>query len=786
VSGRLVLFLGLYLLLGGLCSLAGWVFDLPRLTDWDGNGISIQPNATLCVLLSGMALVGLTASWRRVARLAGASVLLIGGSTLLQWLAGISFGIDELLLFSREWGRVGVVFPGRMGPPGSLSWTLIGTALILTTAQGSARRIAPVLCAVTAAISFLSLTGYLYGVDPLYSLPYSTVIALQTATFVLAASIGVIAAHPNSEPLLTLRDQGSAGSLARRALPIIILLPLALGYLRLRGQAAGFYGTSMGVALSVLAFIGITGMVVWRALREVRMATQEQIRQRDFLERLIESSPIAIAVVQGPELRFVMMNSTYRSIVGPAKRPAVGATFADVFPEAAALGGAEKLRQVIATGEPWKVRDFHMPMGNRADTWWEGEVLSLTDADGVQDSALILTWDISERKQAEKIIAESERELRESSRRKDEFLATLAHELRNPLAPVRNALHVLRMKGASALPWAQAIAERQVEHLVRLIDDLMDVSRISQGKLALKREPVELAKILDAAVDAARPQFEERRHSLTVDLPDRPVYLDADVTRLVQVFGNLLNNACRYTEPGGRISLSARADGDEVAVTIGDNGIGIPPNRLRDIFEPFVQVDTSLERAHGGLGVGLALVKRLVELHGGRVEAESAGPGQGSSFTVRVAKLPDIKPVAAGSAVTPLTPGTSHRVLVVDDNRDAAESLAVLLRMTGNAVRTAYAGADALGIADEFHPSIVLLDIGMPELSGYDVARAIRSTPWGQAAVLIAVTGWGQTSDRSRAREAGFDHHLVKPVAPEAILAILAVTPSSAAQATSP
>jgi signal transduction histidine kinase len=365
--------------------------------------------------------------------------------------------------------------------------------------------------------------------------------------------------------------------------------------------------------------------------------------------------------------------------------------------------------------------------------------------------------------------------LAEADRRKDEFLATLAHELRNPLAPLRNGLEVMRLARADAGARDEALAmmERQLGQMVRIIDDLLDVSRISRGKLALRRERVDLAKVLRQAVETSRPLIEAGRHELTVRLPADPVFVDADATRLAQVFANLLNNAAKYTEPGGRILLSLEHQGAEAMVAVRDTGVGIPAAMLPRVFEMFVQVEHSLERAQGGLGIGLALVRGLVGMHGGAVEANSEGHGQGSEFVVRLPVAPP--PVGRGAA--PAGDGAAraaHRVLVVDDNDDSAASLAMLLEAMGNEARTARDGLEALEVGAAFRPDVVLLDIGLPRLNGYEAARRIRLEPWGKGILLVAQTGWSQEEDRRQSREAGFDFHLVKPIDPAVLESVLA------------
>jgi PAS domain S-box-containing protein len=370
------------------------------------------------------------------------------------------------------------------------------------------------------------------------------------------------------------------------------------------------------------------------------------------------------------------------------------------------------------------------------------------------------------------------RELREADRLKDEFLAMLAHELRNPLAPIRNSLFVMKQPAANgaALTQARDMAERQVGHMARLLDDLLDVSRISRGKIELRKEAVEVAPLLGRTAEALRPQAEERNHELTIALPAGPLRVEADPARLEQVVTNLLTNACKYTDPGGRIGLSAERDGSEAVIRVRDNGIGIAPDLLTRVFDLFVQAERRLDRSQGGVGIGLTLVKRLVEMHGGTVRAHSAGPGQGSEFVVR---LPALAEPAAGAPARKAEGGEAaaglprRRVLVVDDNVDAADSLALLLKLSGQETRVAYDGPTALLVAEAFRPQLVLLDIGMPGMDGYEVARRLREQ--GRKVPLVAVTGWGQEEDRRRSREAGFDHHLVKPVDPSALQQLLAV-----------
>jgi PAS domain S-box-containing protein len=388
--------------------------------------------------------------------------------------------------------------------------------------------------------------------------------------------------------------------------------------------------------------------------------------------------------------------------------------------------------------------------------------------------------------------------LREADRRKDEFLATLAHELRNPLAPIRNGLEVMKQSGADPgqVRHAREVAERQVDHLTKLVNDLVDVSRIARGRIELRKEPVDLGELVTRAVEAARPTIDAEGHALAVRLPAGPVRLVADPVRLTQVLVNLLVNAARYTDRGGRIEVAAGREGDEAVVRVRDTGIGLAAESLGRVFEPFVQVAPAGHRSQGGLGIGLTLARSLAELHGGTVTAESPGPGRGSTFTVRLPltetepegeKRREVGPEGergkgGDEEMKPesFSPSPPRRVLVVDDNADAADSLAVLLRLLGHDVRVTHDGPRALAAAADGWPELVLLDIGMPGMDGYEVARRLRADPATAGAVLAALTGWGQEEDRRRSKEAGFDHHLVKPADLDMLQRLLAGLPARA------
>jgi signal transduction histidine kinase len=397
----------------------------------------------------------------------------------------------------------------------------------------------------------------------------------------------------------------------------------------------------------------------------------------------------------------------------------------------------------------------------------------ISDDAGKLVGAVNVLVDITDRKQAENV-------LREADRSKNEFLATLAHELRNPLAPIRAAVKILQLK-QTLTPDSQSaldVIERQSAQMTRLIDDLLDIARITNNKLELRRERIDLRQAVDSAVETSRPLLEQRSHRLTLKKPARAMYVNADLVRLAQVISNLLNNAAKYTEPGGRIWLTVAREKGEAVIRVRDNGTGISSEMMPHVFEMFQQAGRARAGSPGGLGIGLTLVKRLVELHQGAISAHSAGRDHGSEFVVRLPILAT-KPVSAKTKkqqrAEPQTEAT--RILVADDNHDSADSLGLLLKILGNDVRIVHDGMEALDVASEFHPKVVLLDIGMPRLNGYETARKMRELKWGKRATLIAVTGWGEDIDRKHSVQAGFDHHFVKPIDPDALTQLISSIP---------
>jgi PAS domain S-box-containing protein len=480
---------------------------------------------------------------------------------------------------------------------------------------------------------------------------------------------------------------------------------------------------------------------------------EEQIR---FQAQLLDAVGQA-AIATDANGKVIYWNRFAETLYGWPAAEAAGRSIVELIVDDTAALQANEIMDVLRKGQSWS---GEMLVRHRSGKSFPAFVTDtpLLDSHGALQAVIGVSTDITERKRVEET-------LREADRRKDEFLATLAHELRNPLAPIRNSLHILRLSAARD-PAAEQVCEmmeRQVGHLVRLVDDLMEVSRITRGQVELRTEPVELAAVIRSAVEASRPLIEASRHQLAISLPAEPLIIQGDPVRLSQVIANLLNNAAKYMDEGGQIWLVAKQSAGAVSISIRDTGIGIPAEMLPHIFKMFTQVDRSTRQAQGGLGIGLTLVRTLVEMHGGQVEAYSAGVGQGSEFVVQlpVSKEAGVAERAAHDARASVLP--NRRVLVVDDNRDAASSLALLLKLLGAEVQVANDGPSALEMLPAYRPTVVLLDIGMPGMDGYEVARRMRKQPEGQDLMLIALTGWGQEEDRRRTNQAGFNHHLIKP-----------------------
>ncbi|QEH34530.1 Aerobic respiration control sensor protein ArcB [Aquisphaera giovannonii] len=488
-------------------------------------------------------------------------------------------------------------------------------------------------------------------------------------------------------------------------------------------------------------------------------ANEALARREAELRSLAENSPDILARFDAA-LRPIFVNAAAEKVLGRPREAILGLAAGEAeVPGPLRLQWQQALRAVFASRRARAI-EFDFPLRGKT-RHYATRLIPEASPTGEVATVLAVTQDVTELKRTEEA-------LQHADRRKDEFLATLAHELRNPLAPIRTGLHLLGLSQDPDLATrTREMMNRQLSHMVRLIDDLLDISRITSGKVTLRKEQVSLRAVAEAAVEASRPAIEAARHALSLDLPAERVTLPADPTRLAQVITNLLTNAAKYTPEGGRIELSAAGEGREAVIRVRDTGMGIPPAMLEEVFEMFTQVNRTLDRAQGGLGIGLALVKRLVELHGGAIAAASDGLGLGSTFTVRI---PIPEPAGAGEspAAPPGAPASTsraaRRVLVVDDNEDMAEVLAGVLRLAGHEVRTALDGPGALEEARSFRADVVFLDIGLPGMSGYEVARRLRRDPASGDALIVALTGGGLDEDKRQAKEAGIDLHLTKPV----------------------
>jgi PAS domain S-box-containing protein len=927
---------GVYALVAGTLTLLGWALDLRVLADWNLDQIAMQPNTGLTAVVTGGGLLLASLSYHRWAAALGLVVMAMGLTALAQNVFSLpAHFIDHALLFDRTWGTRGTVVPGRMGVPAAIAWTLAGLALALLWRREKTAAAIPALGLVMMSIAGLSLIGYLLGADLLHTLPRATAIAMQTATVVLMLGIGLIALVPERQPLRTLIGNSAGSALARQTLPVVMIVPVVLGFLALRGQRAELYDGSMGIALLVVALIIAQCVVLWWGVAAANSREESQ-RQSDERFALFMQNLPGLAWIKDSAGRYLYINQAAEEVFGVSRELLSGKTDDEIFPDATARQFRENDQQALAEGRGVQVVEtllhddgllhfsivskFPIALHSTREKLLGGIAIDITDRKRAEETVSALlriskrlnsTLDVDElldilvqevidlvgteggaaglmspagmvskryfqrgaaipleycwpplhglpgwlivhktsyvtndaaadpqivpelcerfgiwsalstpimtaqgevigffeihnkrsgadftpadRELLESVsqtaaiavqnalayrsLQEAQAALQQDDQRKDEFIAVLAHELRNPLAPIRSGLEIVKLGVGDnpVLLETQQAMERQVTHLVRLVDDLLDLSRISRDKLELRRTDVELASVIRQAVETAQPLTDQQQQTIALSLPDAPLVLDADPVRLAQVFSNLLNNASKFSPPQSRIAVSATREGSDVVVSVKDAGIGIPPDRIGDVFEMFTQIHRTFERANGGLGIGLTLVRRLVEMHGGTITAHSAGEGLGSEFVVR---LPLAVPTIANPP-PPLpdeqeaSPGAC-RVLVVDDNRDAATTLGALLRLAGHSVALGYDGVEACELAQTYRPHVILLDIGMPRMNGYEACRKIRETAAGRQIVMIALTGWGQDDDRLQTSTAGFDDHLVKPVDFEVLRSLLA------------
>lgn len=512
------------------------------------------------------------------------------------------------------------------------------------------------------------------------------------------------------------------------------------------------------------------------------LAERHRVQELERLQLLFQQAPGFIAVLREPSHTFYIANEAYRRVVG--HRDLIGKTMREALPELEGQGIFEQLDEVYATGRPFFGNEMAVMLQRQPDGALEECFVNFIfqptlDHYGNVIGIFIEGSDVTESIQVRQALQKSESDLKTANRRKDEFLAMLAHELRNPLAPIATAAALLKLGAPdeSRIRKASEVITRQVDHMTELVDDLLDVSRVTRGLVTLQEEVVTVSGVLLDAAEQVGSLMETKRQKLTVQVLDEQFFVRGDRTRLIQVFSNLLNNAAKYTPQDGHITLSVAADDVHVAVTVEDDGIGIASTLLPHIFDLFTQAERSPDRSQGGLGLGLALVKSLVELHGGNVSAQSAGMGKGSRFTVSLPRV-----IATNFPAEHRTENSGiycpvvRRVLIVDDNEDAAGTLQLLLEAAGHEAFVAYHARDALATAGRTSPDVLFLDIGLPDMDGYELARRLRALPETARSTLVAVTGYGQLQDKERAKDAGFDHHLVKPAKVVDVLSLLSIT----------
>ncbi len=783
--------IGGYIALAGATSLLGWVLDVPLLTDWDNDGISIQPNAAIAALTTGVALILHATGHTRLSTACGVLVAAIGAATIFQYVSGVDLRIDTFLMFDRPWGRRGVIVPGRMGPPGSLSWTLIGTSVVLLSGGARCRRAVSWLGIFVAGLAALSLAGYLFGADRLYTIPTLTVIAFQTATMILGAAFGLLLAVREQQPMRLLLAHSAAGVMTRRLLPLVITIPIVLGLFQVAGHRAGLYDTAMGTAMLVLLLIGLLCAVLWWGAGAVGEHETKLLTSLRELEAVLRAAPAGIAVSRDSRCAHVEVNAAFADMLGirTGINASLTATGAEALPfrftteDGQAVAPSDLPLQVAArTGRP--VSRTLIVKRDDGTRIVSGTAVPVQQGAGAEHGAIAVFLDVTAERRSgverERLLAVAQAarlEAEAANRAKDEFLAVLSHELRSPLNAMFGWIQIMKRPGADERLIGRAVEtiERNTRAQAQIINDLLDISRIQSGKFELERGRVDLTAVVVASIESLRPMAQAKALELTLSVPEGAVQVDGDMVRLQQVVTNVAHNAIKFSPEGGRISVTMTARQDQARIRIEDSGQGIEPALLPHIFDRFVQSESATTRRHGGLGLGLAIVKQLVERHGGTVCAHSEGTGHGAVFTVTLPVALFQKEEPCVSFVRPLPADASMEtldVLIVEDDDDSREALRMALESAGARVRVAGSVRDALRAYDERRPDILVSDIGMPVEDGYLLIRVIRDREERSShrTLAIALTGFASRLDHETALRAGFDDHLGKPVEPAALV----------------
>ena len=793
--------LGLYVLCAGIVSLLGWVLDFQRLADWFGKGIAIQPNTTVAAIAAGAALTLVGFGRTAAVTLPGLIVGGIGVATLLQHLTDLDLGIDTLLTFDRSWGSSGTLSPGRMGIPSSCSWTLAGAAFLLLRAGVGGRRTAAVYGLMVMATASLSLVGYIFEADLLYSLPSLTTIALQTSTILFGVGAGLIVAVPEHQPMRGLIDAGAAGLVTRRTLPLVIGLPLFVGVAWLRGYQLGWYDAPMAMALMALTLIAFQGALLWwnaAIIRSHEVAAEGANRRLEAsvleLEALFRAAPIGIAVARNPHGNDIRVNAAFAAMLGieEHRNASLSAPGSDHLPyriyepDGRELDPAEMpIQQSARSGKPVRDRLLLVRREHGKPLILAGSAVPLFSPDGASSGSVGVFFDVTAEQEVaaerERLLAANEMaraDAEKANRMKDEFLAVLSHELRSPLNAMLGWVGILKRAGTTESMVHRAVEtlERNIRAQTQIINDLLDVSRITSGKLVLELSRVDLVPVVLGVVDSLRPIAAGKSLELTLDLPPEPLEVEADAARLHQIVGNLMHNAIKFTGDNGHVTVCVRREGPEAVVEVIDDGQGIDTDMLSRVFDRFVQSESSSTRRHGGLGLGLAIVKELTQLHGGSVAAASDGPGRGARFVVHLPlALPSLATrtdrVRPSKAQAPLDL-TSLDILLVDDDEDSREALGVALAESGARVRLASSVDEAQAAYGARPPDVLISDIAMPGKDGYLLVRWVREQEKGleRRTLAIATTGFASRQDHDLAMQAGFDDHLGKPVLAEELL----------------
>jgi PAS domain S-box-containing protein len=790
VPRRVAAIAGLCAVIGGAGALLGWMINVPRLTDWRNDGISMFPNTAVCAVLCGLSLLINAARPTRAIALLACLVILIAGLTLIEHVTGVSLRIDTLL-FHRTWGQRAAAAPMRMGPPATISFLMLGTALLLLGLSRPARGgVAALLGVGVVAISMLSVIGYLYGAHQMYSIPRVTAIAQQTASVILILGIGVIASVSERMPMRSILQSGTAGMLARRALPVLFIISLTLGWARVWIERVGLVDTEFGTAMRTLVELALLSSLLWWAVEMVgsheRALTQSEAevrRQSRQLATFLETAAICLHRV-GPDGTILWANDAELQTLGYARDEYVGRNIADFHVDQDVI--ADILAR-LHRGEKLFEREARMRCR-------DGEIkIVLIDSSVLWDQGRFVhtqcfTRDITQSRAAEAALREAKEAAEAANIAKDNFVATLSHELRTPLTPVLATLSA--WENAADFPPSlrddMQMVRRNIDLEARLIDDLLDLTGIVRGKFTLNLEPLDVHELMRTVVRMYRGELEAGRFTVTQRLAATNCIVRGDPGRLQQVFWNVLKNAVKFTPQGGQIEVSTRNadDGDRVQILVRDNGLGISREALARLFRPFEQGSDEIVKRYGGLGLGLTIARSLLIAHGGEIAAESDGLGSGATF---ILTLPCVASRLAAQATPVASPSSSSspskldgaaatapvvgaaasrtfRLLLVEDHADTARVLARLLSGNGhtvevaNSIRQAMAAFDRDGKFD-----FMVSDLGLPDGSGVDLIRQIRQQ-LGLGIPAIALSGYGMEEDIARCKAAGFDDHVTKPV----------------------